>query len=375
MISKSILSGYAGFFTAGFTLAAWAPLIPFVKEALNLEPINLGAMLLALGLGSLVGMPLAGKVSAKYGSRAAIGASGAASCGCLVLLAMMPSYALECIFLFTYGVVLGCLEVSVNIYGSFLERSEGRRLMSGFHANYSIGEVCAAALMSGTFYLGFSPFQATVFWMAVLTAGLAYFVPGISNFKDESKHGGGFRWPNGVVWKLSLLIAVMFMAEGGMLDWSALFLRVEAGVPIEEAGFGYTLFVIAMASARIFGDRLASRFGGARLVAGGAALMTASLAVMVFFPSKIVGFAALFTMGLGIANMVPLLVSAAGRQKDMPALAAITSSTTIGYAGLTMGPVLIGGVSQATSISTAFLCVAVLVFGTVAACRQVNKIL
>lgn len=375
MISKSIASGCAGFFTAGFTVAAWAPLIPFVKEALNLEPINLGAMLLALGFGSVVGMPLAGRLSARLGSRTAIGASGAASCACLVLLAMMPSYALESFFLFTYGVVLGCLEVSVNIYGSFLERMERRRLMSGFHANYSIGEVCAAALMSGAFYLGFSPLQATAFLMAALAAGLAYFVHAMPNIKDESKHGGSFRWPNGIVWKISLLIAVMFMAEGGMLDWSALFLRVEAGVPIEEAGFGYTLFVVAMACSRLFGDRLASKFGGPRLVAGGAALMTASLAAMVFFPSKIVGFTALFTMGLGIANMVPLLVSAAGRQKDMPALAAITSSTTIGYAGLTMGPVLIGGVSQATSISTAFLCVAVLVAGTVAACRQVNKIL
>lgn len=291
------MSGWAGFFTAGFTVAAWAPLIPFVKEALKLEPMNLGAMLLALGLGSVVGMPLAGKLSARLGSRTAIGASGAASCGCLVLLAMMPSYALECIFLFTYGVVLGCLEVSVNIYGSFLERSEGRRLMSGFHANYSIGEVCAAALMSGAFYLGFSPFESTAFWMTALTAGLAYFLHGMPNIKDDSKNGGSFRWPQGVVWKISLLIAVMFMAEGGMLDWSAIFLQLEAGAPIEEAGFGYTLFVVAMATARIFGDRLASKFGGARVVAGGAALMTASLAVMVFFPSKIVGFAALFTMG------------------------------------------------------------------------------
>ena len=42
---KGLTASYVGFFTAGFTIAAWAPLIPFVKEALQASPSSLGILL------------------------------------------------------------------------------------------------------------------------------------------------------------------------------------------------------------------------------------------------------------------------------------------------------------------------------------------
>lgn len=351
---KGLTASYVGFFTAGFTIAAWAPLIPFVKEALQASPSSLGILLLMLGFGSILGMPLAGWLAVTLGPRRSIALSGLGSCLALILLAAVPGYLIECASLFFYGVTLGCLEVSMNLYGAALERHHGRRLMSGCHAFYSIGEVAAAVAVSGALWFGLTPFAATTIMMALLGVVFIWSLPGVLELPLCREEEGAFEMPKGVVWGLALLCAVIFLAEGAMLDWSALFLKEEAGVRLEEAGIGYTLFVIAMALARLVGDKLVTKLGAVRMAWGGVLLMIASLAAMVAFPVPAVVLTALFMMGLGIANVAPLIVSAASRQRTMPALPAVTAVTTIGYAGLTAGPALLGFVSEYSSLLHAF---------------------
>ena len=146
-----------GFFAGGFTVASWAPLIPFVQAQLLLEPYVLGFLLLGLGVGSFVGMPLAGRLTQRIGARNAILLSGLASCLLLVVLSLVPGFYIECAALLAYGVTLGCLEVSVNIYGTHLENRNQARLMSGLHAAYSIGEVVSAVALTSLFVLGLAP--------------------------------------------------------------------------------------------------------------------------------------------------------------------------------------------------------------------------
>lgn len=372
---QGLTASYVGFFTAGFTIAAWAPLIPFVKEALHASPSALGMLLLMLGFGSILGMPLAGWLAVRLGPRRAIALSGVGSCLALVLLAAVPGYFIECASLFFYGVTLGCLEVSMNLYGAALERHHGRRLMSGCHAFYSIGEVAAAVCVSGALWLGLTPFAATAALMGVLGVVFVGSLPGVLNLPLCREEEGAFERPKGVVWGLALLCAVIFLAEGAMLDWSALFLKEEAGVRLEEAGIGYTLFVIAMALARLGGDRLVTRLGAVRVVWGGVGLMIVALGAMVAVPTPAVVLTALFLMGLGIANVAPLIVSAASRQRTMPSLPAVTAVTTIGYAGLTAGPALLGFVSEYASLLHAFAVLAVLLVLVSLGTRRVSPVL
>ena len=128
---RRLFAARAGFFTGGFTVASWAPIIPFVQTELSLEPAVLGTLLFGLGIGSFFGMPIAGTVSTRFGNRAALAASGVLSCLLLVVLAMIPGFRIECAALLLYGVTLGCLEVSANIYGAQLEKEAGHPLMSG----------------------------------------------------------------------------------------------------------------------------------------------------------------------------------------------------------------------------------------------------
>ncbi len=355
-----IYAGYASFFTAGFTIAAWAPLIPFVNDALQVGPMQFGMLLLMLGVGSVLGMPLAGWLSSRLGSRLAIALSGYSSCFVLVLLAWAPSYLFECCALFCYGVSLGCLEVSSNLYGAALEKNRHSRQMSGMHAFYSIGEVAAAICVSLALSLGFDMWSTTAFWMLALSLILSIALPHVSSVSLVSEQSAPFALPKGPVIMLAGLCAVVFLAEGAMLDWSALFLQEHINVPLEHAGVGYTVFVIAMAIARLVGDRIVTQFGAVRVVWGGAALMVGALTSMVMIPTLPVSLISLFAMGLGIANVAPLIISAASRQKRMPALPAVTAVTTIGYFGLMAGPAILGVISEYTSIAMAFLFIAAL---------------
>lgn len=103
-LRRKLWAARAGFFTGGFTVASWAPIIPFVQKELMLEPAVLGALLFGLGIGSFVGMPLAGAISRQIGSRNAIAVSGLSSCLLLVILAMIPGFYIECAALFLYGI-------------------------------------------------------------------------------------------------------------------------------------------------------------------------------------------------------------------------------------------------------------------------------
>lgn len=371
-LKRQLLAARAGFFTGGFTVASWAPIIPFVQSGLSLEPAILGSLLLGLGIGSFVGMPVAGTISVRYGSRFALALSGVLSCLLLVILAMIPGFYIECAALFLYGVTLGCLEVSANIYGAQLEKQVGHPIMSGLHAAYSIGEVISAAAVTGLLILG-----APLVWvigglMAVLATGLLVSLTGIpadaGRAKEEKAEGMVFAAPKGRILMFSLVCLSVFLAEGAMLDWSAIYVHEVGGVDLSAAGIGYTLFVIAMAISRLMGDRLVERFSRVKVLVVGMMLNILTLLTMVCFESPIVLFASLFVMGLGVANVAPIIISAASSVKHVDPTGAITTVTTIGYGGLMAGPAVLGFIAQHQSLEVAFLFIACLL--TVALINQ-----
>ncbi len=360
-----------GFFTGGFTVACWAPIIPFVQHNLSLDPSTLGLLLLGLGIGSFVGMPIAGSLTARFGSRTALGLSGILSCFLLVMLAWMPSYAFESAALILYGIALGCLEVSVNIYGTRLQNAVGRPILSGLHACYSIGEVAAAGLLSLLLFMNLPILVSVGLLMFTLGAALLYALRHIDNDRvaEDKKHRHfTFFLPKGMLLVVSGICAAAFLAEGAMLDWGAMYLTQEGGTPLKAAGFGYTVFVMAMALSRLIGDSLVKRLGPAAVLYGGMSLNILSLLAMVLFPTPAILFVALFVMGFGVANIAPILITAASRLKGVDTTAAVTIVTTFGYGGLMLGPALLGYIADFWSLKASFLFIAMLLaaMGTIA---------
>lgn len=347
----------AAFFLPGFATAAWAPLVPFAKTRTGLDEGSLGLVLLCLGAGSLVSMPLAGMFAARHGCRAVMIATLLLVIGSLPLLAIAPSPWTLGLALFVFGAGVGACDCTMNIQAVMVERDGGRPMMSGFHAFYSIGGAVGAAAMTALLALQLPPWLVCLMAAAVMVVLLALSLP---FWRRERAPSGApvFAVPRGVVLGIGVLCFVAFLAEGAMLDWSAVFLHDVQHVHPSRAGLGFMTFAIAMTVTRLVGDGVVARLGRHRTILLGSLVAVAGFAGVTFAPSLALALVGYALVGLGCANIVPALFSMAGNQRAMPESLAIPAITTLGYAGVLAGPALIGFVAQGSSLVVAFCAVA-----------------
>src|SRR5262249_31077678 len=128
-----------------------------------------------------------------------------------------------------------------------------------------------------------------------------------------------------------------------------------------SAGVGFIAFSIAMTGGRLWGDAVVRQLGPRRMLQGGGALAALGLVVVLTSPLPWLAIAGVLLVGLGAANVVPVLFSAAGRQTAMPPALALAAVTSTGYAGVLAGPPLVGLLAHALSLPTAFWLLAALV--------------
>nr|WP_028928216.1 MFS transporter [Pseudoxanthomonas suwonensis] len=350
----------AAFFMPGFAMAAWAPLVPFAKARAGLDEATLGLVLLCLGGGSLVAMPLAGALVAHHGCRRVMVAASVLMCLALPLLALVPGAVALAVVLALFGAAVGAMDCAMNIQAVAVERESGRTLMSGFHAFYSIGGFAGALAFTVLLAMGTPPWLACVAAVALLGLLLAASVRGWRG-GHEGRGGPAFAVPHGIVLLVGAVCFVVFLAEGAMLDWGAVFLAEWRGVDPARAGAGYVAFSLAMTVCRLLGDRVVEALGRMRTVAGGALVAFVGFAVLALVPSPWIALAGFALVGVGCSNIVPVMFSLAGRQRAMPEGLAVAAISTLGYAGVLAGPALIGFIAHGTTLVFALLCVAVAV--------------
>ena len=363
------------FLVAGLGMSVWAPMVPYAKTRLGLDDAQLGLALLALGGGPMLSMPLVGWLTHRLGNRSVIVVAGLLMCLALPLLAEVSSMAALVGALLYFGIVLSAVDVAMNAHAVDVERLDGGRLMSGFHGLFSVGGLTGAALMSGLLAAGMSLGAAAVA-IALLLAALVWWLRGgllPDGHEASTTRHTGFRLPRGLVWLLGLLCFVSFLAEGAMLDWSAVFLRDFRGVAPASAGFGYACFSVAMAMGRLVGDRVISRTGPVWAVRAGAALAAGGFLLSACVPGVWPALLGFVLIGLGASNIVPVLFSAAGRLPGTSPAIAVATATTLGYAGLLSGPALIGFLSHICSLPIAFAAVAGLLLLVMVSARIVQR--
>lgn len=360
------------FFAAGFAMACLAPLFPFIKSNVAADEALFGLLLLGLGLGSIIAMPVTGIIAARKGARMMVLLGGVGLVITLPLVAVSTTPLALAFGLFLFGASLGTIDVAMNVHGAEIEARENRPLMSNFHAQFSIGGFFGAGLMTVLLTFGVSFTQAAFIGALVVLAAMSLTPSRLLTARSDEP--APFAFPRGIVLLLALLAAVTFLVEGAMLDWGALLIIELSIAPDASAGIGYIIFSVAMVFARLTGDRTVAAFGALRVLIFGGIIMSAGIAIILLASLKglaLIGFA---LAGLGAANLVPIVFSAAGRQKVMPAGLAVASVTTTGYAGILLGPALIGFTADVTSLPSAFWLLAVLVLIVPATARRVAAI-
>lgn len=355
---RTRLATRLAFLVGGFVMACWAPLIPFAKARLGVGDGTLGLLLLCLGIGSLVAMPLTGWISARTGARPMIGLGGVALVVVLPLLAVVADPVLLGGLLLVLGAAMGTLDVAMNIHAVGVEAASDRPLMSGFHAMFSIGGFLGSGGMTLLLSRGLAPVPA-----ALVAGGLALLALAVAWPRFLRVSGGvptKFVRPKGSVLVLAGLAAIVFLVEGAMLDWGAVLMVGRGLVAEAQGGLGFMVFSATMTAGRLTGDRVVTAFGPVWVLVAGGGVTLLGLAVLLLAATAWGALTGFGLIGLGAANLVPVLFSLTGRQTVMPASMAIAAVTTTGYAGVLAGPALIGFVAHGAGLTVAFWCLAAL---------------
>ncbi|MBU4630379.1 MFS transporter [Pseudomonas sp. BF61] len=353
------MSTRIAFFIAGFGIAAWAPLVPYAKARAQLNEGTLGLLLLCLGVGSIIAMPVAGALASRFGCRRVLSAGTLLLCVALPMLATVSSIPLLMAGLFLFGAGLGTVDSTVNLQAVIVERASGKTMMSGFHGLFSLGGIVGAAGVSALLGLGLSPLSATLVVIVITLGALLKAAPHLLPYGSESS-GPPFAIPHGVVLFIGCLCFIVFLAEGAVLDWSAVFLSDERGLDEAYAGLGYAAFALTMTLGRLTGDAIVRRLGAKRVIVIGGLLATAGMLLATLLPAWETALLGYALVGAGCSNIVPVLYTAVGKQTVMPEHIAVPAITTLGYAGILAGPALIGFIAHGSSLSVAFVLIAVL---------------
>lgn len=358
-----------GFFMAGFGLSVWAPLVPYVRERIEMTDAVFGLLLLCIGIGSLTWMPISGVLVARWGIRPVQLCSVALLALALAGMALSDSIGWLGLALFCFGGSLGVIDVIMNIQAVLVETAVGRRLMSNFHGMYSLGAISGALVLTGLLSLGLAPEVGSFMMIGVIVAANLALARG---YLPNRAPGGGLAFvrPTGLVMLVGLMCFVVYLAEGAVLDWSALYLTGEKGLEVARGGLGYAAFAMMVTIARFAGAPLVNSLGTARVIAFGGMLAAFGIGLSLTADHWALALVGYGLCGLGCANVSPVLISSLSRQDGMPVQLAVTVATTIGFAGVLAGPAMMGMVAHFSSLGMAFALLAVLLLGIVPFCRR-----
>ena len=351
--SRAKLATRLAFVAAGFGVACWAPLVPFAKTRCHLGDDTMGLVLLLLGAGSIVAMPLAANLSARFSSKPIVLFGGVGLAVILPLLSIVSSPIALGVALFAFGAFLGSLDVAMNLHAVDVERASEKPLMSGFHALFSIGGFLGSGIVTAFLSLGIAPGSSTILSSAVLVSLILAALPRMLSNRESTKQAL-FAIPRGIVLVIAVFAAILYLVEGALLDWSALLLVGEHLVTAAHGGLGYMLFSIAMTLGRFAGDGIVARFGNRIVLTLGGVTALLGLCVLLLAPVAWIGLVGFIFVGLGAANIVPILFRLAGTQHTMPKGLAVAALTTAGCAGMLAGPAVIGFLSKGIGLHNAF---------------------
>jgi MFS family permease len=355
----------ARFLIHGLVVSTWVSRIPAIQTALGLTNARLGLCLLGTAVGSVIAVPITGWLITKFGSKPVTTWSTAGFC----LALAGPAFASNGVMLFCalafFGAMAGANDVSINSQGVAVESALAAPTMSRFHGMFSIGGMVGASVGGLLAAHAVLPRMHLALASAVFLVISVLTAPRLLETGSEiakRPESGGFhlkRIPK-VLLGLALIGFCMFLSEGAIADWSAVYLKQVLSAGPGLAAAAYAAFSIGMAIFRLLGDSITARLGPVATVRGGALLAAASLSLALLASSPYWALPAFALTGAGLAVIVPIAFGAGGRVASVPTGAGVAMVSGSGYIGFLFGPPLIGFIAQWSSLRLALLVIVAL---------------
>ena len=271
------LATFSVFMINGAMIGTWVAHIPWLQDHLGISKATLGLCLLCMAAGALISMPVTGHVLDRRPSAAVTRASALVFCLMLPLPLLATSPYMLAAILFVFGAVNGVMDVAMNAHGVALERGAPKPIMSSLHGGWSLGGFAAAGTVVIAATAGVDPRVESLAVGIALWLAALWVTRRLGSASAHSKTATGFALPSRAVILIGGLCFLAMMIEGGIADWSGIYLRHDIGASTAAAAMAFTGFSLGMAVARLGGDALNERLGAGRLLRGGMALVAITL--------------------------------------------------------------------------------------------------
>jgi MFS family permease len=382
LVTRARTAVFLTFTLAGLVFASWASRIADAKDSLGLTAGQLGLTLVAASLGSVTGLPLAGRISDRIGATRAVGLGMALGLAGLLAVGLVvdahgPRWGVAA-GLFLIGLGIGVWDVSMNLEGADVERHLGSSVMPHFHAAFSGGTVVSALVGAGMSRAGV-PLTVHFAGAAVVTVVLAWwalphFLPR-STEQPAAARAARQRHRSAWLEPRTLLIGVVVFAaaftEGTANDWLAV--AFVEGHDLEKwvGVLAFATFLTFMTLGRIVGTSLLDRYGRVPVLRVSFALAAVG-AAMVIYGAPWLAFAGTAVWGVGAALGFPVGMSASADDAERAA-ARMSVVATIGYAAFLAGPPVLGLLGDRVGVLHSLLVVGALAVLALAVVPAVRK--
>jgi fucose permease len=339
------------FVVNGAAIGTWVAQIPWIQERFDLSKSTMGLVITGMAIAVILAFPVAGQAIVRHGSEKIVWVGGIATALAVTLPVLAPHPAAVAVALFVLGGSSATQDVAMNSHGVKVEHDLGKPIMSSLHAGWAFGGMVGAGMAAAFHGLGVDPRIAVPIAAVLLLTLLVVTASRIGHGSAaEGDDAPSFALPSRGVVLLAILCLLVMVTEGAMADWGGLYLRQDLGASAALAALAYSFFTAGMTVGRIVGDAVNHRIGPVALLRWGALLTGIPLGALLLIGQPAAALVGLFLVGLGVANGVPLMFSAAGRQPDTPPGPGIAAVSSMGSLGFLAGPPVIGFLADAISL-------------------------
>lgn len=345
------------FLAGGIGIGAWGVNLPALSRRASLSEGELGVVLLCFAGAAMVSMTMAPRMILRFGAMSLAVMSAMLFGIGIGFVGLLQSLIAAIPLALLMGLTFGTLDVTMNKGAASLEAAAGRPMMSSFHALFSVGTLISAAgytLLSHT-NLGV-PFSMGLAGAVAAIAGfLAWSLArksALAEPETRSPTAGSGKNPDlRMILILGAMAFLAFLSEGAVMDWAGVYLVGTLGETESTGALGFTVFILMLTLGRLIGDWANIRLGSLRLFRISAVTVAVAMAVMLVAQNVHVTFVALALSGFGIANVIPVIFSSAGRLAEGDDGRTMSRVLIMAYSGLLVGPAVIGFIAQAINLS------------------------
>ncbi|QKD04342.1 MFS transporter [Mesorhizobium loti] len=351
---------YAGFAIYSFAMGNIFPRLPDIKHAMGIGDGTLGLSLIGTPIGTLTALTLAAPLLERVGFRRALLALVPLLALAYAIAVHAPGPLALFLMLFPVGLMIGSVEIMLNVEADRTEFLVKRRIMNRAHSFWSMGFFGAGLFGAALGHLGVSPQLHLALIVPIVAISMALFLggyqPAPSRFAGAS---AGEKAPMLARPTLPILVLVAvtlaaMLMEGASIDWSAIYMRTVFDSGPFVAGFTVALFAFSQATTRFFADSFVDRHSPSGVARVLLVLMAAGVLLVFFSPMPFVSMLGFALLGIGTSALFPLAISAAAQRTDRPASINVAALSQISFVAFLLGPPLLGFVSDHWGIRSAF---------------------